>query len=241
MCYRLVPIVLAFAMLSCGSPGGRSSPARVDYIDGAADLTTVALRFAPVLYLNPDEPFRVVAVIAVHHPSKPLIAYHIFFEDDVFMAGRGKSLDHEIAWVEYDPVTLKIADVFTLWHRTVLRTESCLMDAKASGQRPKIEIEWGQHGPLPSGWRSLVAARPRLELAMHYKVVRYINRLPKASPRKPAVSFRGSYTDFLTFTGKVDAADYLSERSVFKAEHSQEFLSSRLGVTFLPKKEWPDW
>ncbi len=228
-------------MLSCASPGGRSFPARIDYIDGTADLATVALRFAPILLLNPDEPFRIVAVFGVHHPWKPLIAYHIFFEDDVFMAGRGKSLDHEIAWVEYDPVTLKTADVFTLWHRTVLRTESCPMDAKASGQRPIIEIEWGQHGPLPSGWRSIGAARPRLELAMHYEVVRYINRLPKASSRKPAFSFRGSYADYLTFTKKVDTAGYLSGRNVAKAEHSQKILGSYLEATFLPKKEWPDW
>jgi len=234
-------LLFAFTMISCSAPVGRSSPTHADYIDGAADLAAVALRYAPILFLHPDEPFHVVAVIAVYHPAKPLIAYHIFFDDDAFLAGRGKSVDHEIAWVEYDPVTLKVTDVFTLWHRTVLRTESCLMDAKASGQRAKIEVQWGQHGLLPFGWKSLVTARPRLELAMHYEVVRYINRLPKASSMKPAVSFNGSFNDYLAFTKKVDAVDYIHERDIVKAEHSLEFLRSRLGTTFLPKKEWPDW
>jgi hypothetical protein len=241
---RSVPVIamlFACAMISCGRPGGMPSDESVEYTDGAAPLTTVALRFAPVLFLHPDEPYQVATVFVVFHPTKPLIAYHIFFEDDVFMAGRGKSLDHEVAWVEFDPVTLKVTDVFTLWHRTVLRTESCLMDAKASGQRSKIEVEWGQHGLLPFGWKSLVTARPRLELAMHYEVVRYINRLPKASSMKPAVSFKGSFNDYLVFTEKVDAADYIHERDIVKAEQSLEFLRSRLGTTFVPKKEWPNW
>jgi hypothetical protein len=238
---RAIVALFACATISCGRPAGESFNARADYIDGAADHHTLALRFAPILSMHSNEPYHVVAVIAVFHPSKPLIAYHIFFEDDAFMAGRGKAFDHELVWVEYDPVTLKITDARTLWHRTVLRTESCLMDAKASGQRPNIDIQWGQHGPLPSGWRSLVTARPRIELAMHYRVARYINRLPKASATKPAVSFSGSYKDYLTFTEKVDAADYIHAEDVVTAEHSLEFLRARLGMTFLPKKEWPDW
>jgi len=236
----LVPL-LAFVLISCCGPAQRGVTACAECTDGDVDPSVLARRFAPVLSLHPGEPFHVIAVIPVLHPSRPLIAYHIFFDDDMFFAGRGKSADHEIAWVEYDPVTLKVADVFTLWHRTVLRTDSCVIDARLSGQRPKIDVQWGQHGLLPSGWHVLATARPRLELAMHYRVAKIINRLPRVSTRKPAVSFRGSYADYLTFTKEVRTADYIIEQDMVKAEHSLDFLRSRLGMTFLPKKEWPDW
>jgi len=234
-------VLLSCAAVSCGGQADLSSRSRSACVDGGVDRHTLAIRFAPVLMLHADEPYRVVSVFAVFHPSKPLVAYHVFFEDDVLLAGRGKSLDHEIAWVEYDPVTLKATDVFTLWHRTVLRTDACLMDAKASGQRPRLDVQWGQHGLLPHGWKNLVTARPRLELATHYELARYLNRLPKASARDRAVSFRGSYGDYVTFDVRVDAADYIRADCVIEAPRSREYLNARLGETFLLKKEWPDW
>ena len=239
-CVAALAMLIVFAAISRVRAGTEPLPARPDYTDGAIDLHTLARRFAPILVLHPDEPYRVAAVIAVAHPSKPLVAYHVFFDDDVFFAGRGKALDHEITWVAYDPVTLKATGVFALWHRAVLETESCLMDAKASGQRPKIDVQWGQHGFLPHGWESLVTARPRLELAVHYELARFVNRIPKASARNASVSFGGSYDDYLTFTEKVDTADFIGEGDVVRAERSRRFLESRLGETFLLKKEWPD-
>ncbi len=236
----VLALLFAFAAVSCGAPAGRSSRVSAAYVDGSIDLHTLALRFAPVLSLQPDEPYSVAAVVAVFHPSRPIIAYHIFF-DDAFLDESGASLDHEISWVEYDPVTLKVADVFTLWHQSVLRTDRCLEDAKASGQRPSIDVQWGQHGLLPSGWRSLMTARPRLELATHYEAARHIDRLSNASATKRAVSFRGSYDDYLTFTVKVRTADYIQEENVTSVEHSLEFLKSLLKADFPPRKEWPDW
>ena len=234
-------LTLACAAISCGRAGAGSFAARPECVDGEVGLETLARRFAPVLVLHPSEPYRLVAVIAVMHPAKPMVAYHVFFEDDVFLAGRGKSLDHEIAWVAYDPVTLKATGVFTLWHRTVLETESCLMDAKASGQRPRIDVQWGQHGLLPYGWEGLVTARPRLELAMHYELARHVNRIPKASARDAGVTFGGSYDEYVTFTERIDTADFIGEGGVVRAERSGKFLESLLGETFLHKKEWPDW
>lgn len=230
-------VLIAAAMDSCQ----RKISGLTAYDRGITDLYSIALRFAPMLYLHADEPYEIVAIIPVFHPLKPIVAYHIFFEDDSFFAGRGKAMDHEIVWVKYDPVTLKVADVFTLWHRTVLRTHACLMDAKASGQRPKVDVQWGQHGMLPYSWRDLPAARPQLELRAHYNIARFLNRIPKASAKRSAVIFEGSYDEYVRFAKPVDASYYMKDRDVVVAEHSAEELRSHLEGTFVVKKEWPDW
>jgi hypothetical protein len=235
-----VPL-LALAALSCARPPGTPLPAPAVHPGDPARLHALSLRFAPVLFLHPEEPYQVISVLAVFHPSKPLIAYHIFFEDDAFLAGRGKRLDHEIAWVEYDPVTLKVTDVFTLWHRTVLETESRLQEAKVEDQRPRLDVQWGQHGLLPPDWRTLVTIRPKLELWFHYQLMRLVNRLPKISTVTPSVRFRGSYAGYLVFTREVPTATYIRKEDVVVAEYPLEYIRSRVGQSFLPKKEWPDW
>lgn len=234
-------LISAIATISC--QGQRKSALRPppDYIDGAAGLSALAIRFAPILYLHPEEPYHIMGVIAVFHPTRSLIAYHVFFDDDAFLAGRGKSLDHEIVWIEYDPVALKVTDVFTLWHRTVLRSGLPLMDTTTPEGRARIDVQWGQHGMLPFGWRELVTARPKLELRMHYELVHNVNRVPKASTTKPAVFFGGSYDEYIEFSVPIDAADYIHEPDVVRAEHSLEHIKSRMGRTLILKKEWPDW
>ena len=43
----------------------------------------LARRLAPVLYLQRDETFPLERVVAVLHPTRPLIAYHLLWRDDV--------------------------------------------------------------------------------------------------------------------------------------------------------------
>jgi len=238
----VILIAAAFASLaSCGGEGIHRIPAATHYADGYTDLDLISSLFAPRLYLNQSEPCKIIAVIPIFHPSRPLVAYHVFFDDDIILAGRGKFADHEIIWAEYDRVTMKIVDVLTLWHRTVIRTDACVMDARASGQHPKISVQWGQHGMLPLGWESLRVARPNLEIMMHYELARFVNRIPKASPKRPPVSFRGSYSDYIKFTEAVDAADYMKPGEAAAMERSAEYLRALVGKTFSIKKEWPDW
>ncbi len=47
---------------------------------------------------------------------------------------------------------------------------------------------------------------------MHYELARYLNRLPKASARDTAVSFGGSYDDYVTFDVKGSTRLILSAR-----------------------------
>jgi hypothetical protein len=234
-------VLTAVAAFGCGGRGRLAGPPRPDYTDRTDDLRSLARWFAPILYLHPDEPFDIVAVIPVFNPRRPIVAYHVFFEDDAMLAGRGKEVDHEVVWVEYDPLSLKVVDVPTLWHRTVLRTDTCALDVESPGQRPRICVQWGQHGMLPLGWEILVSARPRLELIMHYNLIRYINRIPIVSPEEPTIAFSGSYEDYLTFTRRTDTLPYVEAQDIITAEDCADALRLRIGKSFYFKKQWPDW
>jgi hypothetical protein len=243
-CFKagLVVLLLAMSVLGVGCGGGhRAAPVLPGPGGPAVAGNLLALWFAPELYLNPSEPFELVAVVPVFHPSKPMIAYHVFFDEDAMLAGRGKDLDHEVLWIEYDPVTLKVVEVFTLWHRAVLTTNACAPDARLRGQHARVCVQWGQHGLLPFGWQDLVSARPKLELRMHYKIVTYVNRIPLASPLKPPVAFKGSYDAYLTFTEVVDTSEYIRKQSPLVAEDADQALRPRIARSFYSKKAWPDW
>ena len=239
--FTAVALFTALLMDACASGRNVRTVSTLEHRDGVTNLHALALRFAPRLYLHPDEPFEITEIIPVFHPVKPIVAYHIFFEDDALFAGRGKEVDHEIVWVEYDPVTLKVSNVATLWHRTVLRTDKCLIDAKASEQRPRVEVQWGQHGLLPLGWETLQTVRPRVELVVHYNLVRILQRIPRIQAVEPSVRFKGSYREYLRFTREVDAVNYVKNQEIIVAEYTAEELKSRVKQSFGVKKEWPFW
>lgn len=234
-------LLLVLATCSCGISHTTDRCWVLEHDNGTVDLYSLSLRFAPFLHLHSKEPYRIVLVIPVFHPRKPLIAYHIIFDGEALRVGEGKSFDNEIVWVHYDPITLKITDVSTYWHRTVLRSDSCVIDARNSDQRPKIDVQWGQHGMLPLGWKHLAAIRPLLELRLYYNLACHLDMIQQAEKDKFPASFKGSYDDYTRFTIRVDVGDYISESDITVAENSQAFLESRLGSSFSVKKDWPDW
>ena len=84
----------------------------------------LARSLAPVLYLQRDERFPLSRVVAVVHPTKPIIAYHLLWRDDVNGAWIPFTVatDQEVIWVGYDP-TGAPTDVWTYWHGTLLHTK----------------------------------------------------------------------------------------------------------------------
>src|SRR3954464_3464469 len=66
------------------------------------------LKFAPRLHTVPQEFFPLKDIVAIIHPNKPVIGYHLFWEDDIGFPSDNDPCDHEIVWVEYDPTTLKV-------------------------------------------------------------------------------------------------------------------------------------
>ena len=224
--------------ISCATLGNTVSPSIIfDYNDD--NLNDLAMRFAPKLYLNSDEPTKLISIIPVHHPEKPLIAYHIIFDDDALFSGRGEIYDHEVLWVEYDPITYIVVDVPVLWHRTVIRTVSALLDAKSSDQRPRVMIEWGMHGLLPLGWEKLSILRVNAEIRLHWILAQNASKVPGLQKHK--VRFEGTFEEFTTFKDYVDSREYIKNQNIIVAEYSYDELDKRIDDSFSLKKEWPDW
>ena len=251
---RKIRIVFSVALLMvtmplffCGTTETEFSRSTIEHQDEDMNLYrhNLALRFAPRLYIHDEDSTEIFEIIPVFHPEEPVIAYHIFLEDDALFKGWGKEIDHEILWVEYDPVTLKVTDVATYWHRTILRTDTCIVDAKASQQRPKVFIQWGQHGLLPLGWETLKTLRPRGELWVHYILAKIFTKIPWWQKVPSPIIYQGTWEDYtLRFTKEVDATDYVRNQEIIVDEYPDNELRSRIETrfgTFGRKKEWPWW
>ena len=108
----------------------------------------LARSLAPVLYLQRDEPFALLRVVAVVHSTQRIIAYHLLWRDDAHGAWLPleEPTDHEIIWVGYDS-TLAPTDIWTYWHRTILHA-----DWRGRGQ-VLADVQWGKHGSMPTATR----------------------------------------------------------------------------------------
>src|ERR1043166_9379870 len=101
-----------------------------------------AIALAPVLYLQRDEPFALLRVVAVVHPTQPVVAYHLLWTHDVHGQWMpwAHATDHEEVWVRYDSTTGAATDVWTYWHGSILH-------APWSHPGPiPVNVQWGKHG-----------------------------------------------------------------------------------------------
>ena len=142
-----VQLVVLLASASACAPRARipprplAIPAALPPEDTGAVL---ARQLAPVLYLQRDEKFPLVRAVAVLHPTRRVIAYHLLWRDDV----QGGWLpftsptDQEIIWVGYDSTNAP-TDIWTYWHGRILHTPW-------RGQ-VAADVQWGKHGSLPHG------------------------------------------------------------------------------------------
>jgi hypothetical protein len=126
-------------------------------LPGRADSTRAKLArtLAPVLYLHRSEPFELARVVAVVHPTRRVIAYHLLWADDAYGAWipRTKPTDEEIVWVGYDR-TGAPTDMWTYWHGTLLYSPW-------SRRQVEVDVQWGKHGSLPRGMRESDLPRGR--------------------------------------------------------------------------------
>jgi hypothetical protein len=200
------------------------------------DDTSVSLaeRLAPTLYLQRDEPFPLVRVAAVVHPTKPLIAYHLLWKHDI--NGQwlpwAKPSDEEEVWVGYDPVTLEATDIWTYWHQTILHT-----DWRGRGQ-PAIDVQWGKHGSLPRGviesdlphWKRLNVFYAT-EFALLPDI--WMGKLVHGGPW----GFFHSYGRYREFTDVVPLATRLD--LVVETDEPHEALTAVFGRPYSNKIHWP--
>jgi hypothetical protein len=108
-------------------------------------LAAFARSLAPVLYRQRDETFPLSRVVAVLHPTRRIIAYHLLWRDDVHGAWLPFTVptDEELVWVGYDSTRAPV-DVWTYWHGRILH-------APWPKAQVAIDVQWGKHGSLPRG------------------------------------------------------------------------------------------
>ena len=195
----------------------------------------LAKSLAPVLYLQRDEPFPLDRVVAVVHPTRPIIAYHLLWRHDVNgqWAPWAKPSDEELVWVGYDPNTHSPTELWTYWHGSVLHTPW-----RDKGP-PAIDVQWGKHGSMPRGVEPTdLPANKTLKAFYNYEIALVpdivLGKLVHGGPWGFFHSFN-RYKDFSKVLPLADKIDL-----VVKTEDPRTALHAVFGRTYSNKKLWPN-
>ncbi|MCM3706950.1 MULTISPECIES: tetratricopeptide repeat protein [Cytobacillus] len=204
-------------------------------------------KFCPNLLVTPNECFPLKDVAAIHHPSKPLIGYHLFWEDDYDFPDDYEPCDHEEVWVQYDPLKEEIVKVMCWFHARVIESEPAVEEAKSNCHRPVIRIEWGKHGSLLCGWQEmnepLTGIPIKQWLRETFTQVKTGGRVPDHPLKRfwPA-GFEGTFEEYINFSVPVDPLEWLQRKPLmFKTRWVNAAIGTNaLHYNFHPKMEWPD-
>lgn len=197
-------------------------------------------RYAPELLTTPSECFALLDVVAIHHPSQPLIAYHLFWEDDYDFPDDYEPCDHEQVWVSYDPQSDKVNQVWSFFHSQILSTSKAVEEANDRNGTARIRVEWGKHGSLPKDWENIDGVTTVLEET--YKHVKAGGRVPD-HPLKSwwPQAFEGSFSEYIDFSHPISTENVLREKNkIAKTYWSNAVLQQHfLLYNFHPKFDWP--
>jgi len=215
------------------------------------DDLKLADKYAPRLFVNPEEFFDLKDLVAVIHPEKPIIAYNLFWDDDIDHPGDNDPSDHEVVWIEFDQNSRKAIGVYTYFHRALLSTEEAVKDANLHHQRARISVQWGGHGSLPLRWERLKLEAVYEKIGEKLKVKDMPERYRELSksiknPGHPLARnwpkrFEGSYKDFINFSQYIDSRKWLKKKKMViisrwpNAVINQYFLA----YNYFPKRQWP--
>jgi hypothetical protein len=228
-----------------------------------AEQRKLAEALAPRVFATASEPFALRDFAAIIHPDAPVIAYHLFWDDDIDFPDDNEPCDHELVWVRYTKDG-RLAALQTYFHGRVMNGgPPALDDAAANGQRPAVYVQWGKHGSMPAGWQRQEIERDEGDAEAEFlpsdgpiTLERFnraaFDKLSKAGARHadhplarrggwPA-RFTGAWTDFSTFSRSVDALALLkSRRMVLVSRWNSATINQHfLRYNFKPKLEWPD-
>lgn len=198
--------------------------------DSAAQL---ARALAPVLYLHRDETFPLSRVVAVVHPTRRVIGYHLLWRDDVHGAWIPFTIptDEEIVWVGYDS-TGAPTELWTYWHGRVLHT-----DWRGKGA-PAIDVQWGKHGSLPRG-TALGDLPPAGTMNLFYAFT--ILGLPDIwlsnTMRKGPWCFCGSFRHYREFSRPLRVVEHMD--AIIRTDDPREALRAVFGRKYSQKEAWP--
>jgi hypothetical protein len=207
-----------------------------------AEQRALVLKFAPRLYNVPNEFFPLKDIAVILHPEKPIIAYHLFWEDDLGFPSDNDPCDHEVLWIEFDPATERVTRVHAYWHGRIVTTGTAAEDANAHDGRAWIGVEWGFHGSVP--WQAQTRVPAVDQILRHHWNTAHVTA--KTRPRDPLArgwptEFAGDFAAFTTFSVLNDPRPLLRERDLIYVSRWANSTLNRycLRYNFAAKIEWP--
>ena len=203
-------------------------------------------RYAPILYTTPNEYFKLMDVIAIHHPNKPLIAYHLFWEDDYNFPDDYDPCDHEQVWISYNIETGRVDGIWSFYHSYILSTPEAIEEANANDGHAVIRVEWGIHGSLIKNSENLKLYEidmPMLKFLeyTYSRAVKGGRMMDHPIKKRWPERFDGSFEDYLNFNNKIHTEELLKKKNmVLKSSWSNAVIQQYfLTYNFAPKFDWP--
>ncbi len=221
-------------LLACGPRA--HIPLRPANLPGALartdSLAILAERLAPILYLQRDETFPLERVVAVVHPTRPLIAYHLLWRDDVHGAWIPFTVptDEEVLWVGYDS-TFAPTDLWTYWHGRILHVPW-------PKSQVQVDVQWGKHGSLP---RNVIQSDlPKPETLNFFYAMTIFGEpdiLLGDLNRKGPLCFCHGYGRYREFTRPIVLASHID--AVVRTDDPRAILREVFGSNYSNKHRWP--
>ena len=241
---RAAPGVCLLVAAACGPRAHippRPSPVAVAASEAQA---RTARELAPVLYLQRDERFELARVVAVVHPERPIVAYHLLWRDDVHGAWIPFTTptDQEVVWVGHDAAG-RPRDVWTYWHGRILHSawpaDSAPGAVLPEGGRVGIDVQWGKHGSIPRGYA--YSALPAFRSMTNFYLLHWIG-LPDMwlsnTMRRGPWCFCHGYGRYRDFSRPMPLADRLD--AVVATANPGATLKATFGEKYSEKTLWPD-
>jgi hypothetical protein len=211
-------------------PRPTSVPNALDPADSTARL---ARTLAPVLYLQRDEWFPLSRAVAVVHPTRRIVAYHLLWRDDIHGSWIPFTVptDQEVIWIGYDASGAP-SDMWTFWHGDILHA-----DWRDRGT-PAVDVQWGKHGSLPHGL--IESDLPRFKKLNTFYALHFIGLpdilLGKLTRSGPSGFFH-SYARYRDFSRTLRLGDSLDV--VVRTEDPRDALTTVFGKPYSNKRAWP--
>ena len=205
----------------------------------------LVLRFAPLLYVTPAEPFPLRDAAAVCHPRLPLLAYHLFWDADIEFPAGNDACDHEVVWLLLDERRERVEKVFTFYHGTIIASYEGARDAMERGGRARIFVQWGKHGSLPVDWEKIEGGRflESMRKTYHRLHAQGCKDADHPLAREWPHSFAGTWDEFTDFSQEVDPRPLLSRsKYIMIGERASAIIAVYfLRYCFAVKESWPDF